>query len=135
MGTLPTKYFFEDSQIIKNKENKELKEKIYKKDNSVLYTYIVKINSSTLEEIKKNTLYKIYLCENDVIIEHIDKIYSINIIYQDIQSWFYSKTTFGFNFSIQDNLHKLAFKIDDSSSIRNNIKEITSDLVLYYENL
>ena len=112
-----------------------IKVKQWARKSSILYTYNVKINNSTIESIKKNTPYKIYLCENDVIIEQVDALNSLHIIYQNINSWFYTNKTFGFNFSINNISHKIEFIIDDSIDIRNKIKEITSDLVIYYENL
>ena len=72
MGTLLTKYFFEDYEIYNSK-------KLYQKQNNILYIYEVIINCSTLDYIKKNTLFKLYLCDNDLVLENNE--IKFNIIY------------------------------------------------------
>ena len=133
MGTIPTKYFFEDYEIYNSKTKQCEKQKLYEKENNILYTYEVTINYSTLDYIKKNTLFKLYLCENDLLLENND--IKFNIIYQKINTWFHNKNTFGFNFTIDNKINRLIFNLDNSIEISNNIKNITHELVEYYKNI
>ena len=133
MGTIPTKYLFEDYKIYNSKTKQCEKQKLYEEKNNILYTYEVTINYSTLDYIKKNTLFKLYLCENDLLLENND--IKFNIIYQKINTWFYNKNTFGFNFTIDNKINRLIFNLDNSIEISNNIKNITYELVEYYKNI
>ena len=121
----------------------EDKKKLYEEKTNIIHTYDVVVDSSTVRYIKKNTLYKLHLCENDLVLENIENSNNSNnsnnsditIMYQKINSWYYSKNIFGFNFIINNNINRLVFNVENSLEITNNIRDITQELVEYYKSI
>lgn len=124
MGTLPTKFFYYDSEV---------NTKLIKKKNSKLYTYNVSINYSDINNINKSDNYKLHLCENDIILENNNKQHIF--IYHKIDSWFCSENTFGFLYNNNNCFQKIVCYVSNSKNIIDNLNNITNDLVKYYKTM
>jgi hypothetical protein len=127
MGTLPTKFYY----------NNDIEEKLITETNNILYIYECTIKNSSLDYIKTTDKYKLYLCENDIILE--SKLNKYIFIYQNIKSWIFSKNTFGF-FLKTDNKSIctdkfIVLNVINGTEIADNLKNITTDLVKYYKDL
>ena len=131
MGTLPTRFYSNNDDYDDNKEI--LNENISK----VYYKYEAFVKKSSLDYIKKNIKYNLYLCENDIILE-----YSLNkyiFIYQNINYWTFSRNTFGLFFkkiNINDcDKEFILFEVSNGNEIAKNLKIITKELVDYYKKI
>tara|TARA_B100001175_G_C19511844_1_gene644409 strand:- start:4492 stop:4866 length:375 start_codon:yes stop_codon:yes gene_type:complete len=124
MGTLFTKFhYYEDNLIEDNSDNE-------------IYIYNGSIKYSNIDCLKENDEYKIYLCENDLILEN--DINNYTFLYQNISHWVYSKNSFGFflkSNNNSDNKLQIVLNVIDGEEIANNLKKITTELVEYYKNL
>lgn len=130
MGTIFTKFhYYEDYSIDENLLNDNL-------DNKTKYTYQGSIKYSNINCLKKNDKYKIYLCENDLVLE--DEKNNYTFLYQNISHWVYSRNSFGFFLKNSNNSeHKIQIILNvmDGIEVANNLRNITTELVEYYKNL
>ena len=131
MGTLSTRFYYNNDD---NDDNKEI---LNKQSTKIYYKYEVSIKESSLDYIKKNIKYNLYLCENDIILENAFNKYIF--IYQNINYWIFSINTFGLFFK-NTNVNEcdkkfILFNVNNGKEVANNLKVITKELVEYYKKI
>tara|TARA_B100000401_G_C52757666_1_gene696558 strand:+ start:238 stop:633 length:396 start_codon:yes stop_codon:yes gene_type:complete len=131
MGTLPTRFYYNNDD---NDDNKEI---LNKQSSKIYYKYDVSIKDSSLDYIKKNIKYNLYLCENDIILQNAFNKYIF--IYQNINYWIFSINTFGLFFK-NTNVNEcdkkfILFNVNNGKEVANNLKVITKELVEYYKKI
>ena len=132
MGTLPTRFYDND-----NDDDDDDKKILNNESSKIYYNYEVSIKDTSLDYIKKNMKYNLYLCENDIILENKFKKYIF--IYQNINYWIFSQNTFGLFFKSK-NVNEydkkfISFNVNNGNEIAKNLKKITKELVEYYKKI
>lgn len=104
-----------------------------KKNSDILYTYDVSIKENYIDDIKIYNTYKLYLCDNDLILENGN--FKFVFLYQKIHSWIFSNKTFGIYFKQNNEKKKIIFNVENGHIIAQNLKTTIYSLLDYYESL